>query len=63
MHSTAEKSTADIIKDLLGFGTVRVYPEGITNIISLAKVAEIFPITYDSTDGQGFLVCTPDGIV
>eukprot|EP00957_Ditylum_brightwellii_P080743 6141125-Ditylum_brightwellii.AAC.1 len=61
--STAGKSTTDLIGNLPGFGTVWLYPYGIANILYLAKVADIFPVTYDSTNGQGFLVYKPDGSV
>eukprot|EP00957_Ditylum_brightwellii_P176120 13410868-Ditylum_brightwellii.AAC.1 len=63
IYSTAGKSTTDLHGDLPGFGMVWFYPEGIANILSLVKMAKMFPITYDSTDGQGFLVHKPDGSV
>eukprot|EP00957_Ditylum_brightwellii_P066055 5010735-Ditylum_brightwellii.AAC.1 len=63
IYITAGKSTTDLIGDLPGFGTVWFYPEGIANILSLSKVTEMFPITYDSTIGQGFLVHKPDGTI
>eukprot|EP00957_Ditylum_brightwellii_P051461 3901318-Ditylum_brightwellii.AAC.1 len=52
IYNTAGKSTTDLIGDLPGSGAVGFYPEGKANILSLAKAAEMFPITYDSTDGQ-----------
>eukprot|EP00957_Ditylum_brightwellii_P159265 12122136-Ditylum_brightwellii.AAC.1 len=52
IYSTAGKSTTDLIGDLPGFGTVWLYLDGIANILSLAKVAEKFPVTFDSSDGQ-----------
>eukprot|EP00957_Ditylum_brightwellii_P100371 7650700-Ditylum_brightwellii.AAC.1 len=52
IYSTAGKSTTDLIGDLPGFGTVWLYPNGIANILSLAKVAKKFSITFDSSDGQ-----------
>eukprot|EP00957_Ditylum_brightwellii_P117650 8974263-Ditylum_brightwellii.AAC.1 len=63
IYCTAGRSTTDMIKALLGSGAVWLYPDCIANILSLAKVAEMFPVTYDSTDSQGFLVHKPDRTV
>eukprot|EP00957_Ditylum_brightwellii_P142929 10890079-Ditylum_brightwellii.AAC.1 len=63
IYSTAGKSTTDLIGNLPSFGTVWLYPDGIANILSLAKVAEKLPVTFDSSDGQGFVVHKSNGSV
>eukprot|EP00957_Ditylum_brightwellii_P103252 7869808-Ditylum_brightwellii.AAC.1 len=63
IYSTTGKSTTDWIGDLPGFSTVWLYPDGTANILSLAKVAKKFPVIYDSSNGQGFIVHKPDGSV
>eukprot|EP00957_Ditylum_brightwellii_P151175 11511106-Ditylum_brightwellii.AAC.1 len=50
-----------MIGDLPGFGTVWYYAKGIANILSLAKVAKLFRVTYDSNNGKGFVVHKTDG--
>eukprot|EP00957_Ditylum_brightwellii_P197991 15084132-Ditylum_brightwellii.AAC.1 len=52
IYCTAGESTTNIIGDLLGFGTVWLYEDSIANILSLSKVAEKFPVIFNSSDGQ-----------
>eukprot|EP00957_Ditylum_brightwellii_P000475 36480-Ditylum_brightwellii.AAC.1 len=63
IYCTAGRSTTNMIGNLPVFGTVWLYEDGITNILSLSKEAEKFTIIFDSSDGQGFLVHKPDGTV
>ena len=46
---------------LEGFGTLWYHKEGITNILSLAKLQANYHITYDSQYGKAFLLVNPDG--
>eukprot|EP00957_Ditylum_brightwellii_P052682 3993788-Ditylum_brightwellii.AAC.1 len=55
------KSTTNMIGDLSGFGAVWYYEKGIANVLLLAKVAKMFKVTYNSSDGQGFVIHKPDG--
>jgi len=61
IHCTAGMTSTDMIVDLPGYGTVWFHPKGIANILSLLQVKERHKITYDSTDGNAFLVHHPDG--
>eukprot|EP00957_Ditylum_brightwellii_P116893 8916482-Ditylum_brightwellii.AAC.1 len=60
IYCTAGKSTTNMIGDLAGLGTVWYYAKGITNILSLSKVAKLFKVTFDSPNGEGFVVHEPD---
>jgi len=61
IHCTAGMTSTDLIADLPGYGTVWFHPKGIANILSLSRVKERHKVTYDSTDGNAFLVHRPDG--
>eukprot|EP00957_Ditylum_brightwellii_P123784 9436065-Ditylum_brightwellii.AAC.1 len=61
IYCTAGKSSTDMIGDLPGFGTVWYYAKGIANILSLSKVAKLFKVMFDSTNGKGFVVHKTDG--
>ena len=47
---------------LPGYGTVWYDPNGIANILSLSNVKRRFRVTYDSTDGDAFIVHRDNGI-
>ena len=52
-----------MIGDLEGYGTVRYYPEGIANILSLHRVACKYHVQYDSITTRKFVVWKGDGSV
>ena len=56
-QDTDEKAT------LKGFGDVYYNPNSIANILSLAQVAKQYPITFDSTTEDAFIVHKKDGSV
>eukprot|EP00957_Ditylum_brightwellii_P027054 2045695-Ditylum_brightwellii.AAC.1 len=60
IHLTASTLQMDDEGDLPGFGTVWLYENGITNILTLALVRKRFRVTYDS-DTNKFHVYKPDG--
>jgi len=60
IHTNTGVGQTTLIGDLRGYGTVWYYPKGIANILSLAKVAERYRVTYDSLDGY-FVVHKPNG--
>jgi Reverse transcriptase (RNA-dependent DNA polymerase) len=47
--------------ELPGYGTVWYNPNGMANILSLARVSEKYKITYDSTSDPGFKIHKDDG--
>jgi len=60
IHTNTGVGQTTLIGDLRGYGTVWYYPKGIANILSLAKVAERYRVTYDSLDGY-FVVHKSNG--
>ena len=52
IFSTWGKTTTNLVGDLNWYGTVWFHPGGITNILSLSKVAEKFQVCYNSTNGK-----------
>jgi hypothetical protein len=65
IHCNAGVATTNLVGDLAGYGTVWYHPGGIANILSLSrmKAREGFRITYDSDNGNQFIVTKPDGAV
>jgi len=61
IHCNAGVASINWVEDLHGFGNVWYHKNGIANILSLAKVKERFRVTYDSGNGDRFVVCQPDG--
>ena len=53
----------DEMATILGFGDVYYNPDSIANILSLAQVAKLYPITFDSNEEDAFLVHKNDGSV
>ena len=56
IRCNAGKTTTNLIGDLPGYRTVWYHPNGIANILSLKKVKEKYHVTYDSWDGNKFIV-------
>jgi hypothetical protein len=61
IHCNAGVTVTYFVGDLKGYGTVWYHPDGIANILSLARVKEKCQISYDSTNGNKFIVTKPDG--
>jgi hypothetical protein len=61
IHCNAGVTTTYLVVDLPGYGTVWYHPEVIANILSLARVKEKCSVTYNSVDGNSFVVTKPDG--
>jgi hypothetical protein len=49
------------VGDLPGYGEVWYHPNGIANILSLAWVKDRHRVTFDSTDGNQFVIHKSDG--
>jgi hypothetical protein len=56
IHCNAGIVIVQTVGDLPGYGTVWFYPDGIANILSLALVQKKFRVTYDSGNGNKFVV-------
>ena len=64
IHCTAGVTTTRLVGDLPGYGEVWYHPDGIANILSLARVKEKgYAVTYDSNAGNHFKVIKPIGAV
>ena len=61
IHCTAGVAKTNLIRDLPGYGTVWYHPNGIANILSLSKVKEKHRVTFDSNQGNQFIVHRKDG--
>jgi Reverse transcriptase (RNA-dependent DNA polymerase) len=61
IRCNAGVSVASQLGDLDGYGTVWYNPNGIANILSLARVQEKYRVTYDSEQGGEFIVQKQDG--
>lgn len=62
IHCNAGIASTDQVGDLPGYGTVWYHPKGIANILSLSRVKENgYHVTYDSNNGNKFVVHKPDG--
>ena len=51
----------DWIVDLTNYDSIWFHPDAITNIISLKNMCKKFRVTFDSKDGNRFIVHKPDG--
>lgn len=61
IHCNAGTTTTRMIGDLPGYGTVWFHPEGISNILSLSRVSKKYRVTFDSTNGNVFIVHKENG--
>jgi hypothetical protein len=61
IHCNAGVTSTNLVGDLPGYGTVWYHPKGIANILSLNKVEEKYLVTYNSRDGNAFVVHKDDG--
>jgi hypothetical protein len=63
LSTQAGSTMTNLVGELPGYGTVWFHPKGITNILALANVKKRHHITYDSNNGNEFLVHKDDGAV
>jgi hypothetical protein len=63
LSTQAGSTTTNLVGELPGYGTVWFHPKGIANILALANVKKRHRITYDSNNGNEFLVHKDDGVV
>ena len=61
IHCNAGIMQTNLIGDLPGYGTVWFNKNGIANILSLANVKNKHKVTYDSANGNQFVVHKQDG--
>jgi hypothetical protein len=61
IHCNAGVTTTNLIADLPGFGEVWFSEHAIANILSLSKVKEKYRVTFDSNNGNLFVVHKPSG--
>jgi hypothetical protein len=61
VECNAGTTTTNMVGTLKGFGEVWYHPHGIANILSMALVEEMYPVTY--TKAGGFVVHKTDGTI
>ncbi len=61
IHCNAGVTSTDMVGDLPGYGEVWYHPNGIANILSLARVKDKHRVTFDSAGGNKFVVHKTDG--
>ena len=61
IHCTAGVTRTNLVGELPGYGTVWFHPDGIANILSLARVKTKYRVTFDSDENNEFVVHKPDG--
>jgi hypothetical protein len=61
IHTQACKAVTKLRGTVPGYGEVWFCPDGIPNILSLARVAKTRLVTFDSTTGNQFAVTRHDG--
>ena len=61
IRCNAGHRSTNMVGELPGFGTVWYMPDGIANILSLSRVRKRYRVTFDSWDGNQFVVHKDDG--
>jgi hypothetical protein len=61
IHTQAGKAVTKLRGTVPGYGEVWFCPDGIANILSLARVAKTRVVTFDSTNGNQFAATKDDG--
>jgi hypothetical protein len=61
IHTQAGRAFTKLRGTVPGYGEVWFCPDGIANILSLARVAKTRVVTFDSTNGNQFAVTKDDG--
>jgi hypothetical protein len=61
IHCNAGVTSTNLIGDLPGYGPVWYHPNGIANILSLARMKDRHRVTFDSDNGNRFTIHKKDG--
>jgi hypothetical protein len=61
LHCNAGTRRIHTVGDLPGYGTVWYDPDGISNILSMSRVIQKYHVSFDSEQGNTFIVTKPDG--
>jgi hypothetical protein len=61
IHCNAGITTTNQQGELPGYGVVWYHPKGIANILSLARVKDRYPVTFNSRKGNEFIVHKTNG--
>jgi hypothetical protein len=61
IHTQTGKAVTKLKGTVAGYGEVWFCPDGIANILSLANVAKRMDVTFDSNNGNQFVVTKSDG--
>jgi hypothetical protein len=61
IHTQAGKAMTKLRGTVPGYGEVWFCPDGVANILSLARVARTRLVTFNSTNGNQFEVTKEDG--
>jgi hypothetical protein len=61
IHCNAGVTSTNLVGNLPGYGEVGYHPSGIANILSLARAKDRHRVTFDSTDGNQFVIHKNDG--
>ncbi|GAX21402.1 hypothetical protein FisN_28Lu124 [Fistulifera solaris] len=63
VHCNAGVRVTNLIAELKGYGTVWFDPDGIANILSLSRMKTVGRVTFDSNNGNCFIVIKADGSI
>jgi hypothetical protein len=61
IHCNAGVTSTDLIGDLPGYGPVWYHPNGIANILSPSRMKDRHRVTFDSNNGNRFIIHKKDG--
>jgi hypothetical protein len=61
IHCNAGKATTDMVGEFDRYGTLWYHPDGIVNVLLLAKVKNKYKVTYSSSEDNKFIVHKPNG--
>jgi hypothetical protein len=61
IHCNVGVTSTNLVGDLPRYGEVWYHPSGIANILSLARVKDRHRVTFDSTNGNQFVIHKNDG--
>jgi hypothetical protein len=56
IHCNARKATTNMVGEFDRYGTVWYHPDGIANVLLLAKVKNKYKVTYNSSNDNKFVV-------
>jgi hypothetical protein len=61
IHCNAVTTTTHMIGEFPGYGTVWYHVDGIANILSLSRISKHYRVTFDSSNGNEFIIHKDDG--